>query len=109
MNRARRSRKIKMLWAMVLLAIAYGSLAYYHRMLVGVNRLDGSIGVLLGLYICSHPAANMLDLLFFSSSVGYQFTTRRSMLFWLGLNALVFVVGWVVIFVGTTQFAGRAA
>ena len=51
-------RNTKVLWGLILLAIAYGSLLYYLHTLTGTNMLDGSIGVLLGLYICSHPAAN---------------------------------------------------
>ena len=60
-----RGRNTAVLWALILLGIAYSSLLYYGRRLTGTDKVDGIIGVLLGLYICSHPAANVVDLLFF--------------------------------------------
>ena len=40
-------------------------LLHYLHTLTGIPVLDGSMGVTLGLYICSHPAANAVDMLFF--------------------------------------------
>src|SRR4030042_197159 len=102
MDQHRRGRNIKTLWALVLLGIAYSSLLYYQRTLTGTNNVDGIIGVLLGLYICSHPAANVVDMLFFGRGVRGQFSSRRSAVLWLALNMLVLLIGWIVIFVGTT-------
>jgi hypothetical protein len=49
----------------MLLAIAcIGLLGSLHTV-TGINLLDGGIGVALGLYICAHPAANAVNLLFF--------------------------------------------
>ncbi len=109
MNQRVRKRNAGRLWVLVVLAIVYGAAVFYRRALVGPNRLDGMVGVVLGLYICSNPAANFLDLLFFSGSSGGQFPSRRAAVLWVALNVLVVLVGWVVIFIGTTQFAGRAA
>lgn len=103
----RRRRNFKMMWALVLVAIAYcGWLSFQHT-LTGSSKLDGSIGVLLGLYICSHPAANMLDMLFFAGRAGRDDASGRSTLLWLALNLLVLFSGWNVIFVGTTRFVSR--
>ena len=49
-------RNMKVLRGLVLLALAYRSLLYYLPTLTGANLLDGSLGLLLRLYICSHPA-----------------------------------------------------
>ena len=103
-----RGRNIKTMWGLVLLSIAYSGWLYYQRTLTGTNKLDGMIGVLLGLYICSHPAANMLDLLFFGRAAGHQDSSARSNILWLALNVLVLLSGWTVIFVGTTRFVSRA-
>ncbi len=46
------SRKIKVLWGAVLLAIIYSALIYFLHTLTGTRLLDGGIGVMLGLYIC---------------------------------------------------------
>jgi hypothetical protein len=107
MDQHQRGRNIKKLWAIVLLGIAYSSLLYYQRPLTGANNVDGIIGVLFGLYICSHPAANMVDMLFFGRGDRRQFSSKRSAALWLALNMLVLLIGWMVIFAGTTRFVGR--
>ena len=88
---------------MVLLAIAYTGLLQYLRPLTGTHMLDGIIGVGLGLYICSHPAANAVDLLFFDRGVLQQASSEWSGIGWLALNLLVVLVGWFVIVVGVTR------
>ena len=65
---------------------------------------DGSLGVLLGLFICAHPAANLLDALLFAGSAGRDSSSWQSTLAWLALNLLVLFSGWNVIFIGTTRF-----
>jgi hypothetical protein len=108
MDQHRRGHNIKTLWTLVLLGIAYSSLLYYQRTLTGTNNVDGIIGVMLGLYICSHPAANVVDMLFFGRGARRQFSSRRSAVLWLALNMLVLLTGWLVIFVGTTRLIGKA-
>jgi len=104
MRERQRGHNVKTMWALILLAIAYGSWLYYERTLTGSNKLDGSIGVLLGLFICAFPAANLLDVLLFAGSAGRGSSSWRSTLGWLGLNLLVLFCGWNVIFIGTTRF-----
>ena len=108
MDQNRSGRNIKTLWALVLIGIAYSSWLYYQRTLTGTNKVDGIIGVLLGLFICSHPVANLLDMFFFGRGTRRQFSSRWSAVLWLALNMIVFLLGWVVIFVGTTRLVGRA-
>jgi len=55
------------LWISVLLGILCGSMFLFTYTLTGSTTLDGIIGVLLGLYIGSHPAARLLDLLYLQS------------------------------------------
>ena len=102
MDQHRRGRNIKALWGLVLLGIAYSGWFYYQRTLTGTNHVDGIISVLLGLYICSHPAANFLDLLFFARGA-HQVSSLPSTIFWLALNLLVLLIGWIVIFIGATR------
>ena len=108
MDQHRRGRNIKTLWALVLLGIAYSSLLYYQRTLTGAKNVDGILGVLLGLYICSHPAANVVDLLFFGRGGQRPLSSKRAVVLWLALNMLVILVGWIVIFAGTTRFISRS-
>ena len=99
--------RVKGLWILVLFGTAYSSLFYYEPTLTGAHNVDGVVGVLLGLYICSRPAANVVDLLFFGRAGQSGFPLKRSAAVWWVLNALAFVAGWVAIFVGTTRLIGR--
>jgi hypothetical protein len=98
---------IKKLWVMILLGIAYSSVLYSQHTIAGTNWGDGFIGVALGLYICSHPVANFLDMFFFNRGT-HKFSSKWSAFLWLELNILVFVLGWFVIFIGTTRLVGKA-
>jgi hypothetical protein len=104
MGRRRRGRNTKILWSMILLAIAYWILLYYLESPTGTILLDGAIGVMLGLYVCSHPAANAVDVLFMERGAFQQLSSEWSGAGWLGLNLLVLFVGWLLIFMGTTRF-----
>jgi hypothetical protein len=93
---------------MILLALAYNSLLRYLPTLTGSSMLDGSIGVALGLYICSHPAANAIKMLFFERDALHQMP-EWSVIRWLALNLLVLLTGWMVIFAGLRELVDRAA
>jgi hypothetical protein len=105
MEQPQRRRNYTTLSVVVLLGILYLGWLYTLHTITEFPRLDGIIGVLLGLFICSRPAANMLDLLF----------TRRNRaasgewatIGWLALNGLVMFVGWLVITIGATQLIAR--
>jgi hypothetical protein len=102
-----RGRSYRTLGVVVLLALLYGGWTYSQRTITGIPRLDGVIGVLLGLFICSRPAANMLDLLF-AERRSQSSSSEWSSLGWLGLNLLVLLVGWMVITIGATRLIERA-
>jgi len=103
MDQHGRRLNIKTLWAVVLIGVAYSILLYFQGSLTGSNKWDGIFGVVLGLYICSHPAANIVDLLFFRRAIPRQFSSKRSIVLWLVFNLLVLLVGWLAIFLGTTR------
>jgi hypothetical protein len=107
MGQRRRKRNTRVLWGLILLAIAYGSLLRYLHTLTGIAMLDGSIGVVLGLYICAHPAANAVNMLFFERDTLRQISSERSVVRWLALNLLVLLAGWMVIFGGLRQLVDR--
>ena len=99
-------RNTRVLWGLILLAIAYTSLLSYLRTLTGITMLDGSIGVALGLYICAHPAANGVNMLFFERDT-LRHLSEWSVVRWLALNLLVQLAGWRVIFAGLRRLVGR--
>ncbi len=108
MRQRRRGRNVKTMWTLILLALAYGGWLYFERTLTGNDKWDGSIGVLLGLFISAHPAANLLDALLFSGSTGRGSSSWHSELGWIAFNLLVLFIGWNVIVMGTTRFVRPA-
>ena len=103
----RHKRNTRALWGLILLALAYSSLLRYLHTLTGIAMLDGSIGLALGLYICAHPAANAVNMLFFERDTLDQIS-EWSVVRWLTLNLLVLLAGWMVIFVGLRRLVDRA-
>ncbi len=99
-----RGRNYGTLGVVILLGVLYGGWLYIQRTITGIPETDGVIGVVLGLFVCSRPAANMLDLLF--SRRGR--TSEWSLVGWLALNGLVLFIGWLVITIGAIHLIGRA-
>jgi hypothetical protein len=108
MNPHRRSHGSGRLVRLILLALAYAGVIHFRRAVTGFPALDGVIGVILGLYICSHPAANAVDRLFFERSAQRQVSSRRAGVAWLALNLLTLLIGWLVIVIGATRLSVRA-
>ncbi len=106
MEEQRRGRNYRTLGLVIVLALLYLGWMSIQRTITGMPRLDGTIGVLLGLFICSRPAANMLDLLFAQRS--YATSSEWSTIRWLALNGLVLFLGWLVITMGATRLIERA-
>jgi hypothetical protein len=102
-------RDIRRMWTLVVLACLYLGWLSYQGTLTGRRTLDGIIGVLLGLYICSHPAANAINLLFFERQTLHELSTKWSGLAWLALNLLVLFCGWLVITLGAARLAAVSA
>jgi len=108
MNQQPRGKNPVILWTMILIAIAYGIVIKLIPTLTGNSTLDGAIGVLLGLYICSHPAANVVDLIFFKRWAIMRSASNFAGFTWLFLNAAVFFAGWLVIVNGTLHLVVRS-
>jgi hypothetical protein len=100
----KRQRNTGLLFAALFIALAYGALLYFLRSLTGVTRLDGVVGIVLGVYICSHPAANIVDLIILGRTSLRQNLTRAAYFWWWVLNFMVLLTGIVVIFTGTLRF-----
>jgi hypothetical protein len=79
----------------------------FREVLTGIRWLTAVLAC-PGLYICSHPAANAVDLLFFQRAALRQMSSEWPGIGWLGLNLLVLVIGWVAIMIGVMRIAGFA-
>lgn len=99
-----RVRSTAALWVVMLLALAYSSLLLSFGSLTGEARLDGAISVLIGLYVCSHPASNVLDLLFVDGGVVRRGASDERGGLWYALNFLVLLSGWLVVLLGVIAF-----
>lgn len=69
----------------------------------GRDWVDSAIGVVLGLYVCSRPAANGIDLFFAERGTLRRIFTRSSGFEWLVLNTAVMVIGWLVIMTAVSR------
>jgi hypothetical protein len=96
------------MWLSVLLATAYSTVFVYAYTLTGSTTLDGIIGVLLGLYIGSHPAAHLLDLLYLPHGARRKLLSNDSGISWLAGNLLVLLVGLVTITIAANRFVQPA-
>jgi hypothetical protein len=108
MHQPQRQRRTAVLWLLVLLALAYALLLRYQHPLTGRSDLDGGVGVVLGLYICAQPAANLLDMILFGRYAPRQPGWQRRDAWWLAQNALVMLAGLAVLMMGTTRFTRGA-
>ncbi len=90
----------------ILLASAYGTALYGLGTVSGNAILDGIVGVLLGLYLCSCPARATIDVLFADRFAFEQVWSRWSGKAWLAGHGLVMLGGWVVVFVGMVCLVG---
>ena len=104
MPHIRRNRNFAWLGGLVLIAGLYGGLIAFLHTITGQNKIDGIIGVLLGLYTFSNPTANLLDMILYGRYEPYRGWTRQQNLRWVAANVLVMVVAYFIFVIGTTQF-----
>ena len=105
----RNRRAVAWLAGMALLAAAWLAGSALLGSITGRHEADGILGVVLGLYISSFPARHFVDLLIYWRTEGTRFATRRGVAWWLVLNAVVLLAGWLVIVSAAARFTARAA
>ncbi|MDP2602748.1 MAG: hypothetical protein Q8S00_09175 [Deltaproteobacteria bacterium] len=103
MDESHYRRKTKLLWALILIAAVYIHWFNQRQRLTGNPMVDGTVSVVLGLFICSRPAGNAIDLLFFERTAFHRIVSEWSSIKWLALNILTLLLGWIVIYLGTTH------
>lgn len=107
MEGRRRRRDGPMMAALIALAVLYAAWLSFQGGLSGADRVDGVIGVLLGLWTSSYPASHFLDLLLFHRSTLLRAGDRKSIVPWLLINAVGLAIGLTIIIVGMTRFTRR--
>ena len=101
-------RKTGLLIALIAVAAVYNFWFQQRHRLTGNSTFDSTVSVLLGLYICSRPAGNTIDLFFYEHNPFHRVMTEWSSIMWLTLNILTLLAGWSVIFLGTTHLTSQA-
>jgi hypothetical protein len=104
----RSPRNLPRMWFVGVIGLAYTALFAYNPAWLGQPLLAGSEGVLLGLYICSLPAANAIDYFFQSRTGHIREATRQTGPVWLATNIAVMLIGLGVIIIGATRFTAPA-
>lgn len=84
--------------------IAYLAVAAGQPALLVSPRVAGTVGIVLGLYLGSLPAANSIDRLFTPRGARPRGRTAP----WLALNGLVLVISLLVLALGAMQFTAAA-
>ena len=101
MDRKQALRSIVKLLLLMGLAFGYTFFTAGPRTLTGDVRQDGVIGVVLGLFVCSQPAAYVVDLFYRSR----RRPAGEPRWVWPLLNLLTFFAGVTVVVLGTIQLA----
>jgi hypothetical protein len=101
-----RYRKTALLCALIVGAGAYSFWFHQRQVVTGNPTVDGTLSVLLGLYICSRPAGNTIDLFFFERTPFHRMIKEGSSIRWLVLN-IVTLLGWIVIYLGTAHLTSQ--
>lgn len=107
MNNRLYRRKTRLLFVLMAVAATYSIWFQKRHVLTGNPIVDGTVSILVGLYICSLPATNAIDLFFFQRISSTRVITAWSSVSWLVLNVLTLLMGWSVIYIGTTLLTGR--
>jgi MFS superfamily sulfate permease-like transporter len=81
---------------LMIAALAYG---FIESLVAAAVYWDGALGVVLGLFICAQPAANLIDSLYRARSTAGDEPGWLSPL----LNGLTMLAGIIVIILGTVQ------
>ena len=97
--------KIRFLGGLILLGLIYSGWLHFHFRLTGIQQLDGVFGVLLGIYTCAHPAANLLDMALYHHGLPGPISSKSAYVRWWALNIAVVLVGWVTIVTGLLRFS----
>ncbi len=88
---------LKWFAGLTLAAVVYGIWIFTLTPATAHEPLEGILGIVLGLFICSHPCGNILDIWI------YKRNTLEPGFWGYAVNLLILFTGWLVIFLGTLQ------
>ena len=103
MDQRRIERGLGTLLVLILLAILYAGTLYFRPTLTGSNRLDGIVGVMLGLLISARVAAHLLDLIYYRSRRLAALHGSIAVI-WPTVNLLALLIGTTLIILGAMRF-----
>lgn len=92
----------RLLCLVMIPALVYGIWLYWNNGITGSHFWDAVIGILLGIYICSRPVSNLLDMIY-TQRIQMRHLKERAGMTWLLMNFLTTFVGWASIVLGAVQ------
>jgi hypothetical protein len=101
--RKRNARDVRTLALLIFTSACYLAALILIPFMPTFEQVEGIVGVVLGLYVCAHPARHFMDLLLYRKIEGERFSSTGAMAGWLSLNALVMLGGWLVIVLGVMR------
>ncbi len=108
MSQPHNERHSKILWGLILVAIAVRLVFYIWPRVTGSPEVDGLLAVFLGFYICSRAAANFLNVILYELGARRWASVTRPDILWLGLNSLVMLSGLMLVVIGIYRFFSHA-
>lgn len=91
-----------LLVSVIVLGVIYAAWLYVRSTITGSNFWDAALGVLLGIYICSRPVSNLLDMIY-AQNIRWKDLKKRAGITWLVMNFVTTFVGWATIVLGATR------
>ena len=91
-----------LLVALVGVGVVYAVLLHLFHTITTSNFWDAVIGVIAGIYICSRPVANLMDMLYLQN-IRWRDLQKRAGMTWLIMNFVTTFTGWATIVLGATR------
>ena len=94
-----RALSICLLLGLILAALITSGIIYTRSAFASNDWVEGALGDMLGLFICSRAAAHLLDLLYRA-----HYSEPPKLWIWIALNLLTLLAGLILVFAGVMQF-----
>ena len=98
-------QKTRFLYFLLVISGIYSGLLYFHVPLTTIIRIDGTVGVILGIYACAHPAANVVDVLLYGRYLSVLNLPAPTLVYWWIVNAVVMFSGLLVFVLGLLRYS----
>jgi hypothetical protein len=96
--------KMRYLFVLLLIALVYTALINSNLNLTGNFKIDGTLGIIFGLFVCAHPAANVLDFVLYGKYLRLHSLSPGLTFTWWLTNGVVMYSGLLVFVVSLLRY-----